>query len=223
MFLGHYAVGFAAKKWAPKVSLGSLLVGALFLDLLWPLFLILNMEHVRISPGITPLVPFDFYDYPLSHSLFMTVAWSLLIGLLYMVFTKDGRGAWVMGGLVASHWVLDFLVHRPDLPIWPVDLTNMAAVKVGLSVWTSIPGTLFLEFGLFALGVWVYTLATKPKDQTGTTAFWGLVLFLGVLYGVELKMPPAPNMNVNLIALAGFAQLLMVAWAYWIDDHRKNR
>lgn len=221
MFLGHYAVGFAAKKWAPKVSLGSLLVAALFLDLLWPVFLLLNMEHVQVAPGITRMVPLDFNDYPLSHSLFMTVAWSLLVGLLYFVFTKDGRGASIMGGLVASHWFLDLIVHRQDLPIWPVDLTNMAAIKVGLNVWSSLWGTLLLEYGLLALGVWIYTMATKAKDQTGTLAFWGLVLFLGIMYAVDLKVTP-PN-NTNLISLAGFSQLLLVAWAYWIDDHRKNR
>src|SRR5690242_16928947 len=100
MFLGHYGLGFAAKKWAPKVSLGSLLVGTLFLDLLWPTFLMLDIEHVRVQPGILRMVSFDFYDYPLSHSLFMTLAWSLLVGLVYYVFTRDGRGSLVMGGLV---------------------------------------------------------------------------------------------------------------------------
>ncbi len=221
MFIGHYAVGMAAKKWAPKTSLGTLLAAALWLDILWPFFLLLDLEHVRVAPGITRMVPFDFYDYPLSHSLFMALAWSVLVGLLYVAFTKDGRGAWVMGGLVASHWVLDLFVHRPDLPIWPTEFTNMAATKVGLSIWTSVWGTLLLEFGLFALGIWLYLQATKAKDQTGTLAFWGLALFLAVMYVVDLKMTP-PN-NVNLISLAGFSQLLMVAWGYWIDDHRKNR
>ncbi|HVZ79456.1 MAG TPA: hypothetical protein VHE12_01495 [bacterium] len=220
MFLGHYAVGFAAKKWAPKVSLGSLLIGALFLDLLWPLFLLMDLEHVRVSPGITRMVPFDFYDYPLSHSLFMTIAWSLLVGLVYLVFTRDGRGSCILGGLVASHWFLDLLVHRPDLPIWPADSTNMAAPKVGLFIWNSMVGTLILEFGLLALGVWLYTMATKAKDRTGVLAFWGLVLFLAVMYVVDLRMTP-PN-NTNLLSLAGFSQLLMVAWGYWIDDHRKK-
>lgn len=221
MFLGHYGLGFAAKKWAPKVSLGSLLVGTLFLDLLWPIFLILDIEHVRVQPGIMRMVSFDFYDYPLSHSLFMTLAWSLLVGLVYYVFTRDGRGSLVMGGLVASHWVLDFLVHRQDLPVWPVDPTNMNPTKLGLGIWSSLVGTLVLEFGFLAIGAWLYLQATKAKDKTGDLAFWGLVVFLVVAYGVDLKAIP-PN-NVQLIAVMGFAQILMVIWGYWIDDHRKNR
>lgn len=220
MFIGHYAVGFAAKKWAPKVSLGSLVVGAIFLDLLWPLFLMLDMEHFRVQPGITAVSPFDFYDYPLSHSLFMVLAWSLLVGLIYLAATKDERGGVVMGLLVLSHWGLDLVVHRPDLGLWPVEMSNMVMTKLGLGLWSSFPGTLIVEIGLFAAGIAYYMRTTKALDQVGEWALWGFVAFLLVAYVASLKsMPPSDS---NKVSLMGFAQLLLVAWAFWIDDHRRK-
>ena len=69
MFIGHFAVAFAGKKVAPKVSLGVLFLAAQFLDVLWPVFVLLGAEHFRIISGITKVSPFDFYDFPISHSL----------------------------------------------------------------------------------------------------------------------------------------------------------
>jgi membrane-bound metal-dependent hydrolase YbcI (DUF457 family) len=181
----------------------------------------LDMEHVKVSPGMTQVVPLEFSDYPLSHSLFMTVAWSCLVGLLYLAFTKDGRGACVMGVLVASHWVLDWFVHRPDLPIWPVELSNFGSPKVGLMLWNKPVMTYILEFGLLALGLFLYHMVTKAKDATGEYAFWGLALALVGIYIANLYVLP-PN-NTQLISLMGFSQLLLVAWGYWIDDHRRDR
>jgi hypothetical protein len=117
MFLGHFGVALAAKRVAPGTSLGTLILAAQLLDVLWPVFLLLGWEHVRIAPGITKVQALDFYDYPLSHRLSMGVRWSLGVGLLYYAVRRYGRGAWVVGGLVASHWLLDLLVHRPDLPL----------------------------------------------------------------------------------------------------------
>ena len=119
MFIGHFAVGFAAKKLAPRTSLGSLFFAAQFLDLLWPIFLLAGLEHVRISPGNTRMSPFDFYDYPITHSLLTAGIWSLLVVAAYYALRRRARAAWVMGLGVFSHWILDFLVHRPDLPLWP--------------------------------------------------------------------------------------------------------
>jgi hypothetical protein len=219
MFIGHYAVGLAAKKWAPKASLGTLVAAAIWLDLVWPLFLLMDMEHFRIIPGITKWVPFDFYDYPLSHSLFMALAWSALLGLVYLWLAKDSRGAWIIGGLVLSHWFLDLIVHRPDLPIWPVDNTGMPIAKYGFGLWNSLIGTLVVEGALFAAGFWIYKKSTKALDQIGGAGLWAFAGVLLVLYGMDFKMAP-PN-NPNLVSLMGFLQLLFVAWAIWIDDHRK--
>src|SRR5208282_4744351 len=119
MFLGHYGIGLAAKKIAPKTSLGLLLAAAQWLDILWPIFLILGIEHVRITPGITAVTPLEFYDYSLSHSLLMAGIWALLWGLVAYALKANWKITLILPGLVLSHWLLDFLVHRPDLPLSP--------------------------------------------------------------------------------------------------------
>ena len=132
MFIGHYAVALGAKKISPTVSLGTLFPASQFIDLLWPIFLLLGLEHVRIDPGNTVFTPLDFYDYPISHSLLAVLGWSLGFGLLYYAVQRSGRNALILGALVLSHWVLDFISHRPDLPLIPGMET-----RVGLGLWNS--------------------------------------------------------------------------------------
>ena len=218
MFIGHYAVGLAAKKWAPKASLGTLVVGAIWLDLVWPLFLLMDVEHFRISQGFTQMVSIEFYDYPLSHSLFMALAWSAFLGLLYLVAEKDSRGSWVIGGLVLSHWFLDLIVHRQDLALWPGDPSGIQKYGFGLwnQGWVAIP----LEVALFVAGFWIYKKSTKALDKIGGMGFWIFAAVLVITYFADLKAVPSANPNV--VSFVGFSQLLLVAWAYWIDDHRKN-
>lgn len=218
MFIGHYAVGLAAKKWAPKASLGTLVAAAIWLDLVWPLFLLMDIEHFRIVQGITQMVPIDFYDYPLSHSLFMALAWAALVGLAYLVMEKDSRGSWVIGGLVLSHWFLDLIVHRQDLPLWPED--SMGGLKYGFGLWNHAWVAIPLEVALFAGGLWLYRKSTKALDEIGGRGLWIFAAVLVIVYFADLKT--APSANPNIVSLVGFSQLLFVAWAYWIDDHRKN-
>src|SRR3989475_3148531 len=114
MYLGHYAVAFAVKKAAPRVSLGTLFISVQLLDLLWPIFLLLGIESVRIDPGNTAFTPLDLHDYPYTHSLVGALVWSVLGGALTFAVTRYRRGAWVVAAAVFSHWVLDFVTHRPD-------------------------------------------------------------------------------------------------------------
>jgi hypothetical protein len=115
MFIGHYAVGFAAKRAAPKTSLGWLLGSTVLLDLVWPVFFLLGWEEVRVARGSTPFLNLDFLSYPISHSLATTIGWSVLAGGAYWAATRYRAGAAWIGIGVASHWVLDFVAHRPDL------------------------------------------------------------------------------------------------------------
>ena len=107
MFIGHFGVALAAKKVAPKTSLGTLILASQFADLLWPFLLLVGIEHVEIVPGITKVSPFDFTDYPFSHSLLMLFFWSLLVGGIYYALRRYQRGAFVIGAAVISHWILD--------------------------------------------------------------------------------------------------------------------
>ncbi len=215
MFLGHYAVALAAKKVAPRVSLGTLFIAAQFVDLLWPILLIAAIEHVRIDPGNTAFTPLDFYDYPISHSLMAVIIWALLFGALYYSLRRDQRGAQLIVLCVFSHWVLDWLTHRPDLPLWP------GGPRLGLGLWNSIAGTLLFESSLFIAGVALYAGATRAKDRAGVYGFRALVGALTLIYALNARGAPPPNTQV--LALVGNAAWLFAVWAYWIDRHREPR
>lgn len=213
MFLGHFGIGFGAKAAAPRVSLGTLFLAAQFVDLLWPTLLLVGLEKVVISPGITRVTPLDFTDYPITHSLLTSLVWALLFGAAYYLLRKYPKGAWICGAAVLSHWVLDLLTHRPDLPLVPG-----GATRVGLGLWNSLPATLVLELGILAIGVWLYLRSTRALDRTGTVALWALVGFLLISYFSNLFGPPPPNETA--LAWVAQTQWLLVIWAYWIDRHR---
>jgi len=213
MFIGHFGVGFGAKRLAPKVSLGTLFLAAQFVDLLWPTLLLLGLERVRIDPGATVVTPLAFDHYPISHSLLAAVGWAVLVGTGYLLLRKDRRGAIVVGVLVVGHWVLDFFMHRPDLPIIPG-----GSMVLGLNAWSSLPLTLAIEGSLFALGVWIYSRSTTPRDATGRWGLVGLVAFLLLVYAGNLVGSPPPSPTA--IAWVGQAQWLIVLWGFWVDKHR---
>ncbi len=213
MFIGHFAVGFAAKKFAPKTSLGTLFLSAQFLDLLWPILLIFNFEHVRIEPGNTVLTPLDFYDYPWSHSLLMVLVWAFLFGLTYYRFKKYLRGALAVVVGVLSHWVLDLFVHRPDLPIYP-----FGEQKYGFGLWDTPVVAIALELVIFIISVWFYVGATDPKDRSGKYGMIFLIALLVAIWAGNFMGPPPPN--TTALAIVGNAQWLFVLMGYWVDRHR---
>jgi hypothetical protein len=212
MFLGHYAVGFGSKKAEPKVSLGTYFMAAVFLDLLWPVFLLLGLEHVKIDPGNTPMTPLDFYDYPLSHSLLMAIVWSLVFGGFYYLIKKNGRVSVVLGICVFSHWILDFISHRPDLPLAPG-----VNYFLGLGLWYSVTATLLVELSLYAIGIYLYIQITKAKNKIGSIALWGFIALSLIIYFSNLFSTPP---DVKTMAISGMGQWLFVLWAYLIDRHR---
>jgi membrane-bound metal-dependent hydrolase YbcI (DUF457 family) len=216
MFLGHFAVGLGAKAAAPRVSLGHLFVASQFIDLLWPTLLLVGLEEVVIAPGTTAVTPLDFTHYPITHSLLAVLGWSLLIGGLYWLWRRSLRGAAVLGGLVVSHWLLDLIVHRPDLPLYPG-----GEAHVGFGVWNSLPATLLVEGLLFAVGVALYLRVTRATGRAGRWGFWALVVALAGIYLANLFGPPPPS--VAAIAWAGQLQWIFVAWAYWLDTRRVSR
>ena len=213
MFLGHFGVGFGAKTAVPKVSLGTLLLAAQFLDLLWPTLLLLGIERVNIRTGGKQYPPLDFVHYPYSHSLLMVILWAVLFGAVYYFFRRNRAGAIVLGLAVISHWVLDLIVHIPDLPLYPGD-----AQRFGFALWSSPMIEMVLELSIFALGAWLYLHTTKAIDATGRWALWSLLAFLVTIHLANTFGPPPPS--VPAIAWAGQAQWLLVAWGYWVDRHR---
>ena len=215
MFIGHDAVGFASKHVAQRTSLGWLLAAPAFLDLLWPVFLLLGIEHVRIAPGNTQFTPLDFYDYPWSHSLLMSIAWGVLFGLAYFARSRYAAGAVTLGIGVVSHWVLDFVTHRPDLPLYP------GGPKAGLGLWNYPTATAIIEVLMFVIALAIYIRTTQPRDRTGVYALWSLVILLLAIYTGAAQGTPPPS--VKAIIVMGFAGYLIPLWGFWIDRHREAR
>lgn len=213
MFIGHIAVGLLGKRAAPRTSLGVLLAAATFVDLLWPILLLAGWERVRIAPGITDFTPLDFESYPISHSLLAVLGWSAAAGVVYHAIRRYGFGAWTVGLLVLSHWVLDWLTHRPDLPLWP------GGPRTGVGMWHSEPATVIVELLILAMGVAIYVGTTRPRDGVGRWGFWGLIAFSILVYAGTALGPPPPDERT----LAWFALLAWIfpLWGWWADAHRE--
>ena len=213
MFIGHFGTGFAGKIADKKVSLGTMFLAAQFIDLLWPFFLLLGLEKVKIDPGNTAFTPLDFVYYPFSHSFLAVLIWAILFGIIYFLVRKNLKGAIVLGVLVLSHWILDLLTHKPDLP-----LTFWDNYKVGFGLWNSVYLTLIVEIGIFISGIFLYLKVTKAKNKIGTYSLWSLGIFLAIVYLINIVGPPPPE--VDAIGYVGLSQWRRVAWAYWIDKNR---
>jgi hypothetical protein len=214
MFLGHFGLGLAAKRASPRTSLGTLWMAAQFLDLIWPIFLLTDLERVRVEPGNTVVTPLDFVSYPLSHSLLAAVGWALLFAAVYWFATRNGTGTFFVGFLVLSHWLLDAVVHRPDLPLYPG-----SDRMFGMGLWNSLTGTLLMEVLLFLWGLALYRTTTRARDAVGTYAFRTLIFFLLLVYLGSVLGPPPPDSHY--VAVVALAQWLLILWAYWVDRHRE--
>jgi membrane-bound metal-dependent hydrolase YbcI (DUF457 family) len=212
MFIGHNAVGFAAKRAAPDVSLGWLMAAPLFLDLIWPFFLLLGWEHVTIQPGATKFTPL-ILDIPYSHSLVTSIGWSILYGGAYWLRKRNRRGALVLALGVFSHWICDAIAHRPDLPLYPGSQT-----MIGLGLWDSVAGTFMVESLMFIVGLWLYLKTMRAKDRIGQIALWSFVVFLLVIYVSNYFGPPPPSSPA--IAYISLLMWIEPVWCAWIDRHR---
>lgn len=216
MFIGHFAVAFAAKKYVPAVSLGILFLACQLADIIWPNLVLSGIEEVTVEPGNTVLTPLNFVYYPWSHGLITLALWSLLLALIYSVLSKAGtRAAVVIAIAGVSHWILDFLTHRPDMPLGPEQ-----SRLVGLGLWNFPLLALPLEIALFALGLWLYLSTTRARNHRGSIGLWALVTFLILIYLASLLGPPPPS--VHAVAWSAQALWLLVFWGFWVDRNRES-
>jgi hypothetical protein len=213
MFIGHYAVGLASKDFAPRSSMGALIAAPILLDLLWPIFLLLGWEHVSIVPNGNPFLRLQFDSYPISHGLVAVIGWATLYASIYFGVTRYITGTIVIWVGVLSHWLMDFIVHQPDLPL------TSGSRLVGLELWNHRWLTMALEFALFAIAAWTYQRRTRPKDKIGLYAFLAFVVFLLLAYAGASFGPPPPS--VKKLALITLLAWLMIPWAWWFDQHRE--
>jgi membrane-bound metal-dependent hydrolase YbcI (DUF457 family) len=216
MFLGHYGIAFAAKRVAPDTSLGTFTFAAQFLDELWPILLLVGVEHVSIDPSYMPANPIVFTSYPISHSLAMAALWGALIGLIYFFRRRDGRAAMLVALAVISHWFLDVPMHAPDLPLWPG-----SSVRVGFSVWNSIPATIIIELIFFFGGLWSYLRYTRAQDKIGTWALWSVVVALLLIFAISFVTPPPGSEQA--VGWSALVLWVFIPWAAFADRHREIR
>jgi len=209
MFIGHYALGLAAKRVEPRLSLPFLLAAPQVLDLLWPIFVLTGVEHVEVERGNTAFTPLAFTSYPWSHSLAMSIVWGAAFAAIVWARLRVWRAAAMGAALVVSHWLLDFASHRPDMPLWPG-----GDARLGLGLWRSVPATLVVEITMYALGVFVYMRATRSRDRVGTWAFGGLIAFLFIAYIGNVVGPLPPS--TNAVAGSALALWLVPLWGIWI-------
>lgn len=214
MFIGHFALGFALKRAAPRTNLGLLIASVEFVDLIWPILLLLGIERVEVDPGNTAFTPLNFVYYPYSHSLAAAIVWSVLFGGIYYAVSKYKRGALIIAIGVLSHWFLDLIVHRPDLTLYPG-----GTEKFGLGMWNSFAATMIVETAMFVVGVWLYTSMTKPRDAIGRWGFTLFIIFLVIVYEVNAFGPPPPSSTA--VAVATLFVWLIPLWAGWADEHRE--
>jgi hypothetical protein len=213
MFVGHFALALASKKIDTKPSLGTYFLAAQFLDLIWPLFLLLGIEHVVIDPGNTEFTPLNFIYYPFSHSFLGVLIWSAAFAAVYYLIRKNYKTALLLGVLVMSHWILDLITHRPDLP-----LTFSNETKAGFGLWNSFWISLLLEGIIFTAGSLLYFNVTKAGGKKGNIIIWTLLIFLAVVFLMNAFGPPPPD--EKSIAVVSLSLWLVVAWGYWADRHR---
>lgn len=218
MFIGHFGLAFAAKKVAPKVSLGTLFIATQFVDILWPFLLVFKIEKVAIVPGYTKVNAFDFLYFPFTHSLLMGIVWGITGGWVYWLFKREIRGAFIVGLAILSHWFLDLIVHIPDLP-----LTPFGGYKIGFGLWNSLLGTFIIETTIFLIGTCIYFKCTKAKNKVGG---WGLYVLIALLVLVSCSNtfgpPPSPKGSLMfLLFLVMSVMILIILLAYWVDKNRE--
>jgi hypothetical protein len=213
VFVGHLAVALGARAAEPRVPLGVAVAAAFALDLAWPILLLVGLETVRVQPGDTAFTSLAFESYPWSHSAALVLVWSLVAGFLARATLRSSRAGALVGALVFSHWLLDVVTHRPDLPLWP------GGPLVGWRLWDSIPGTIVVEGGLLAAGLVMYLRTTSPRDAAGRWALAALVGLAATIWISQPWSPPPPSSTA--VAVGALALWLFLPWARWVEAHRR--
>jgi len=215
MFVGHYGASLAAKSINKSIPLSVLFVSVQLVDVLWAIFVMLGIEKVRIVPGITATNPLDLYYMPYTHSLVAALLWSVAAAIVYRIVSQRNNSALglVVGAAVFSHWVLDLLVHRPDLPLYDDSL------KVGLGLWNYPAVAFALEAMSLFLGMYLYLKSTKTAGAAGR---YGMVIFAVVMLAIQCFVffgpPPASDKAAAATALVSYA--LFAGVAHWLDRKR---
>jgi hypothetical protein len=213
MGVGHLAVGFASKRFAPRANLAWLMMAPMFIDLLWGIFILTGVEQARITPGITRAMPLDLIDIHISHSLVAVIGWALLLAAIYFWRRRDLTASWVLFSGVISHWVLDWVSHRPDLQI------TFHGPKYGLALWNYPLAAFSVEAALLMAGAFLYVSCTRPRSPRGKISLAILLIVLFAFNAASYFGPPAGD--IRLMAATNLSVLILL-WACWRIDRARE-
>ncbi len=222
MFIGHYGVAFTLKKWDTSLSMGLYFLATMLLDIILPILLLLGVESLEINPEANATVPLEFTFYPFSHGLLATFIWALIFSLSFYFLSKQElekkrKLAFILGIAVLSHWLLDFIVHIQDLPIF-----DGTIIKVGLGLWNFEILSYIVESVIFIAGLIIYLKATDTPEESGLIAGYGMIIFGGLLLlfnSINLIGPPPPSVQAYAIVSLTY-QILFIAIVFWLDKNR---
>jgi hypothetical protein len=200
MFLGHFAAGLLASRIEKRLPLGTAFMAAQLPDALWPYFLLTGVETVTIAPGDTAMTPLRFDAYPWSHSLLMVGTWGGLLAVVYRAVGRARGAASLLAVLAVSHWVLDFITHRPDMPLVP-----WGGPKLGLGLWNSVALTVAVEALMFVGAVLFYA-----RGRSVRRGFWMLMATLGTIYAANVLGPPPPGVTPMAVSM-----VILVPLVWW--------
>lgn len=216
MFVGHYAVSLALKKFEKRVSLGILFLAVQFVDILFFPFVILGIERVNIVQNFTQSTHFELEYMPYTHSLLASVLWAgVAYALFRWVIVKKNSVALVVALAVFSHWLFDLIVHTPDLPLW-----SDASLKLGFGLWNSAIATFALEGALLVSALWLYLRSTSATTVVGKYGMSGFVILLLLLNVVNIFGPLMGDSKLALAISALTSYFLFAAVAFWLDRRR---
>jgi hypothetical protein len=215
MFIGHYGPSFACKAWRPAIPLWVLFLAVQLVDIVWSALVLFGIEKVRIVPGFTATNPLDLYYMPYTHSLPGAALWSVGAAVVYRAIApaQTWTAAAIVGGAVFSHWILDLLVHRPDLALYD------DSYKVGFRLWNYPAFAFGLEIALLFGGIALYLWTTGPKDEIGRYGMpvLGVVAVIVQAY-VFFGPPPVSNTALALTALGLYFAFAVAV--YWLEGKR---
>lgn len=208
MFVGHYGPSFAAKSAESRIPLWLLFVAVQFVDVLWGIFVLLGIEKVRIVPGITASSPLDLYYMPYTHSLIGALGWSALAYLLCQMAPRlrGRRIGLIVAAAVFSHWILDLIVHRPDMALYD------SVFKMGFGLWNYRLAAFILEMAVLFGGAAMYAKSVSRK--------WKVVVYTASLAALQLVGTfffPPPSSDRSMAMTALFLYFLLAAIAWWAE------
>lgn len=213
MFVGHYSASFAGKAIEKRIPLWLLFIAVQFVDVLWAIFVLLGIEKVRIVPGITASSPLDLYYMPYTHSLVGAIGWSVLAFLVCQLIPRlrGGRTGMIVALAVFSHWILDLIVHRPDLALYD------SVHKMGFGLWNYRWPAFILEIALLIGGAAWYL---KSATRKGRVIGFVVVLVIVQWVGTFSFPPPSSDHAEAVTALVFYIVFAAVAW--WVDRKRRG-